>query len=258
MLHAVRIVGFADTLALARRRLGLDPGQPREKLLDAEAHGRVQHAAFAGLSGWSLTERGRAENERLVAAELDRAGAAEEVRKVYRDFLSAQRATAAGVHSLAASPHFRRPAGRQRPHRSRMGRRRPRRTRHHRAAAASAHRARLWRVPTRFGGYDLRFAAARWLAASGDGGGVDRTDIGSCHRSGSDSTRISSPRSAPVAKRKSHRWGNEATVPGTDVSGSTSAALRALMRHAVPKPQLLERGGAGQRWRVVARPAHAR
>ena len=47
----------------------------------------MQHAAFADLGGWSLTERGRAENERQLAAELARVGGAEEVRDVYRDFL---------------------------------------------------------------------------------------------------------------------------------------------------------------------------
>ena len=47
----------------------------------------MQHAAFADLGGWSLTERGRAQNERLLAAELARVGGADEVRDVYRDFL---------------------------------------------------------------------------------------------------------------------------------------------------------------------------
>ena len=75
VLHAVRIVGFADTPAIARR-FGVDPAETDELLRDAEAYGWVQHAAFADLSGWSLTERGRTQDERLLAAELARVGAA--------------------------------------------------------------------------------------------------------------------------------------------------------------------------------------
>ena len=86
VLHAVRIVGFADTPTIARR-FGLDPAETDELLRDAEAYGWVQHAAFADLSGWSLTERGRTQDERLLAAELARVGGEDEVRDVYRDFL---------------------------------------------------------------------------------------------------------------------------------------------------------------------------
>jgi hypothetical protein len=179
-LHAVRIVGFADTLTAARR-FGLDPGQTQEELLDAEAQGWVQHAAFAGVSGWSLTERGRAGNERLLAAELDRAGAADDVRRVYRDFLPLnERLRRACTHwQLRPTPHDR--------------------------LAANDHSDLSWDgaildelatieqrlLPlaerlecalTRFSGYDVRFATARRRAASGDGGWVDRTDIDSCHR----------------------------------------------------------------------------
>ena len=85
-LHAVRIVGFADTPTIARR-FGLDPAATEELLRDAEAYGWVQHAAFADLSGWSLTERGRAQDERLLAAELARVDGQAEVRDVYRGFL---------------------------------------------------------------------------------------------------------------------------------------------------------------------------
>src|SRR5690606_26571600 len=86
VLHAVRITGFADTPVIAQR-FGLDPADTEEILQDDEARGWVAHAAFADIGGWSLTESGRAENERQLAAELARAGGAAEVGEVYREFL---------------------------------------------------------------------------------------------------------------------------------------------------------------------------
>ena len=47
----------------------------------------MTHSEFACTSGWSLTDRGRAENERQLAAELDAQGARELVAGVHRRFL---------------------------------------------------------------------------------------------------------------------------------------------------------------------------
>ncbi|GGN98055.1 transcriptional regulator [Microbispora bryophytorum] len=180
VLHAVRITGFADTAVIARR-YGLDASTTKEVLLDAEARGWVEHTAFAGDGGWSLTEPGRAENERLLAAELTRAGAADEVRDVYRAFLPLNalllqactdwqlRPTAgdrlavndhsdptwdAGVlHELACVDRALTPLA-----------------------------DRLGRVLTRFRGYDTRFTTALARARAGDGSWVDRTGVDSCHR----------------------------------------------------------------------------
>ncbi|MCA5894225.1 transcriptional regulator [Isoptericola sp. NEAU-Y5] len=69
VLHAVRVRGTADPDAVAAR-YGLDVEVVQELLLDLEALGQVRWAAFGGTGGWSLTERGRAEDERLLAAEL--------------------------------------------------------------------------------------------------------------------------------------------------------------------------------------------
>lgn len=82
-LHAVRLLGFAGTHQIASR-FGLDRSDVEENLLDFEAQGWVTRSEFAGSEGWSLTHRGRAENERRLAAELDACGA---------------RATVVGVHS---------------------------------------------------------------------------------------------------------------------------------------------------------------
>ncbi|SKC59269.1 transcriptional regulator [Krasilnikoviella flava] len=69
VLHAVRVRGTADDAAVAERA-GVAPDTARELLLDLEAYGHVTWAEFAGSGGWSLTDRGRAEGERRLAAEL--------------------------------------------------------------------------------------------------------------------------------------------------------------------------------------------
>lgn len=69
VLHAVRVRGTGDDAAVAERS-GLAVDVARELLLDLEAYGHVTWAEFAGSGGWSLTERGRAEGERRLAAEL--------------------------------------------------------------------------------------------------------------------------------------------------------------------------------------------
>ena len=73
-LHGVRLLGYASSGEVAGR-FGLDRAVTAEHLLDAEAHGWVRRTEFAGRSGWSITDRGRAENERQLALELDAAGA---------------------------------------------------------------------------------------------------------------------------------------------------------------------------------------
>lgn len=69
VLHAVRVRGAADDASVAERS-GLAADVAREHLLDLEAFGHVTWAEFAGSGGWSLTERGRAEDERRLAVEL--------------------------------------------------------------------------------------------------------------------------------------------------------------------------------------------
>lgn len=180
VLHAVRIMGFADTPAVAER-YELDPDHTAELLGDAEARGWIKYATFAGLRGWSLTESGRAENGRQLAAELERARAAQPVREVYRDFLplntrlqractdwqlrpTANDRLAANDHSepnwdvavldeLAAID-----------------------------IALAPLADRLGSVLARFRGYHRRFSVARQRVLAGDSGWVDRTDIDSCHR----------------------------------------------------------------------------
>jgi hypothetical protein len=85
-LHGVRIKGMADAAAVARR-FGLDPGDVEELLLDDEASGFVRRAGFADVRGWSLTDAGRDEDQRRLAAELDAAGARDVVAAAHAAFV---------------------------------------------------------------------------------------------------------------------------------------------------------------------------
>ncbi|WP_157248293.1 transcriptional regulator [Nonomuraea typhae] len=180
VLHAVRITGFADTPVIARR-YDLDAATTTELLHDAEARGWVTHTSFAGSGGWSLTEAGRAENERQLAAELTGAGGADEVRDVYRAFLPLnallQRACTdwqlrpAAGDRLAVNDHSDRAwDARVLDELTSVGQ------------GLTPLAGRLQEVLTRFRGYDTRFTTALALARSGDGSRVDRTDVDSCHR----------------------------------------------------------------------------
>ncbi|MFF7814096.1 transcriptional regulator [Streptomyces sp. NPDC007945] len=87
VLHAVRLRGMT-TEEEAAARFGLDPAAVGELLLDLQAYGRVTRSSFAGTSGWSLTDRGRAEGERLLAEELAGSGQEAFVRERYGTFLA--------------------------------------------------------------------------------------------------------------------------------------------------------------------------
>ena len=179
-LHAVRLNGFADTAAVARR-FALGITETEELLRDAEARTWIQHAAFAGTAGWSLTDAGRAENERLLAAELARTGGEQEVRAVYRQFLPLN-----ALLQQACTDWQLKPTDGDR-------------------LAPNDHSDSAWdagvlhelagidravaplvdglgRLLTRFRGYDTRFATALARAQAGEHVSVDRTDADSCHR----------------------------------------------------------------------------
>lgn len=179
-LHAVRVLGFADTAAVAQR-FDLDTIATDEHLLDAQANGWVAHTAFAGTAGWSLTERGRRENERQLATELTATGRAGEVGDAYDRFLPLN-----GVVLRACTDWQLRPA---------PGDRLTRNDHTDPTWDDDVLRAlrgitldlaplidRLAAVLTRFHGYDTRFSAALTRAQAGHPAWVDRTDIDSCHR----------------------------------------------------------------------------
>jgi hypothetical protein len=86
-LHAVRLKGMADDAEVAAR-FELDPVLAGELLLDFQAFGWITSVEFAGTAGWTLTERGRSENERQLASELAASNSNSSVRRAYMTFLS--------------------------------------------------------------------------------------------------------------------------------------------------------------------------
>lgn len=86
MLHAVRLKGMADDGQVAAR-FGLDLAATTEQLLDLEAYGRITRVEFADTKGWALTERGKQHGEKLLATQLDGAGARVDVARIHDDFL---------------------------------------------------------------------------------------------------------------------------------------------------------------------------
>ncbi|GAA4901343.1 hypothetical protein LX16_0443 [Stackebrandtia albiflava] len=180
ILHAVRLLGFAAAPAIARHA-GADDRDTAHTLADAERRGWVQHVAFADLDGWSLTDDGKTENERQLAAERAVADPAGAVAAVHRDFLPLNARLVEAVTDwqiaptaddrLAVNDHTdpARDAGVLR----------------ELAALGTALRplnARLTEVLSRFDGYAGRFDSALRRAGAGQTDWVDKTHVDSCHR----------------------------------------------------------------------------
>lgn len=180
VLHAVRLLGLADEAAIAART-GVGHDETGTILREAEQRGWVQHYSFAGLEGWSLTEDGRAENERQLADERASADPDNAIGALYRDFLpqnarlvracSDWQIRPRGEDHLAPNDHTD-PAW-------------DARVLHELAGLVTTLGPlidQLTGVLTRFTGYDTRFDAALQRARAGQVEWVDRTDIDSCHR----------------------------------------------------------------------------
>ena len=178
-LHAIRIRGFADTAAAARR-FSLDREVTEELLLDHEARGWVQRSSFADLSGWSLTAAGREENGRQLAAELDAIDGRADVAVAHDEFVPLNARFLGAITKWQLRPVPGDPM------------------------AANDHTDFRWddrvfdslgyldrrlrpladglaAVLDRFGGYADRFSAALGRAVQGERSWVDRTGIDSCH-----------------------------------------------------------------------------
>lgn len=88
-LHAVRLLGFSPTAGVAAR-YSLDETRVEELLEDHRAAGHVTWSSFAESAGWSLTGRGRVEDEHRLARELDEhpvGGRRDVVHRCYLEFL---------------------------------------------------------------------------------------------------------------------------------------------------------------------------
>lgn len=180
VLHAVRSLGFADPAAIARRT-GVDHDTVIVVLRDAEHHGWVRHDAFAGLEGWSLTEAGRAENQRRLAHERAGADPHDVIGSVYRDFLplNTRLVSACTDWQLRPTDEDRLASN---DHADSVWDARVLDELTALNAAVAPLTTRLTDVLTRFVGYDVRFDAALRRAHAGQNEWVDRTDIESCHR----------------------------------------------------------------------------
>ncbi len=179
-LHGVRLAGMADDDAVADR-FALPPAEATRALRDAHDRGWVQRAEFAGTAGWWLTDAGRGENERLLAAELDvvpggRAG----VVNVYDDFLPLNARLQQAVTNWQLRPEGDRLAPNDHTddrwddavldELAAIGR------------ALTPLVARLTGTLDRFAGYDVRFGRALARAWRGDHAWVDGSGVDSCHR----------------------------------------------------------------------------
>lgn len=179
-LHAVRLLGFADTPEVAER-FSLDEAAAAQTLAQAQRHGWVQYTDFAGLAGWSLTEEGKLRNELQLAMERQEVDLHDVVGSVYREFMGLNgrllractdwqlRPTAGDA--LAANDHT--DLGWDGAVLAEL------------AALSTALMplaARLGQVLSRFDEYGSRFARAQQLARSGLHEWVDGSSIDSCHR----------------------------------------------------------------------------
>ncbi|MEV6278928.1 hypothetical protein [Nocardia sp. NPDC051832] len=84
-LHAIRLGGFVDTPAAAAR-FGMPIGLAESHLRDFREWKWISRFRFGTDAGWSLTESGRAENERQLADELSQSGTKALVEAAYRGF----------------------------------------------------------------------------------------------------------------------------------------------------------------------------
>lgn len=86
VLHGLRLKGIAEAHVLAER-VGLDEPTVRQHLAEFEVSEQVRRRD-GRLSGWSLTPAGRAENERMLRAELDDVDGRAVVSEQYERFRS--------------------------------------------------------------------------------------------------------------------------------------------------------------------------
>ena len=180
VLHGVRLLGHAPDAAVAAR-FGLDLDSTTELLEDAEAFGQVSRSTFGASTGWSLTDRGRARNEALLAEELERLGVRDRVVAVHEEFvpLNARLLDACTRWQLRPLPGDPLAANDHTDHAwddrvledlVSVGR------------ALEPLGVRLSGVLPRCSGYPTRYTAALAKAVQGERSWVDGIGIDSCHR----------------------------------------------------------------------------
>ncbi|HEY7430425.1 MAG TPA: transcriptional regulator [Streptosporangiaceae bacterium] len=178
-LHGVRILGFAAASRVAGR-YGLDPATVEELLLDCEARGWARRTSFAGSSGWSLTDAGRGEDERRLAAELDLAGARDAVAAVHGKFLPLNKQFGVACTDWQIRPSRRDPMA-SNDHTDWRWDDRVLRALVYCGESFRQLCAELSQCLARFGGYAGLYASALGKAQAGQPAWIDAPDHDSCH-----------------------------------------------------------------------------
>jgi hypothetical protein len=178
-LHAVRLLGFADTPAVAAR-FGLAEDDVAVLLEDHRALGHVAWTVFGDSAGWSLTDRGRLVGERLLAEELAATGRRDLVHRQYLDFLDSNAEVLRAVTDWQIRPAAGRPFAENDHQDLRWDARVLQRLAivGDRLAPLSA---AIGGVLPRLDGYAARYSAALARARAGDRVWVDGLGIDSCH-----------------------------------------------------------------------------
>ncbi len=178
-LHGLRILGFPTAGHIARR-YGLDIAATEESLLDFEARGWARQLNFGGAAGWSLTEAGKDEGGRRLAAELDRAAARATITRAHQAFLPLNRELGTACTNWQIRPTAADPMT----FNDHTDWRWDQRVLAALAALDSSFRQlcdQLAGCLARFGGYADLFSAALARAEAGQHAWVDGPDRDSCH-----------------------------------------------------------------------------
>lgn len=180
ILHAVRLLGFADSLAIADRAES-SRHEVAAWLQEAESSGWVQQSGFADLYGWSLTTVGKQENERQLAAERALADPQQRIADVYAAFvpLNARLLQAVTDWQLKPTPQD---AFASNDHTDRAWDTRILEELTDLSASLAPLNSQLSQVLARFDGYSMRFDVALQKAKGGVNDYVDKTNVDSCHR----------------------------------------------------------------------------
>lgn len=179
VLHGVRVLGF-PTASRVSARFGVPLDAVEEALLDFEAAGWARASSFGGSSGWSLTDAGRAENERRLAAELDRTGARDAVAAVHAEFVPLNRRFGAACTDWQIRPTRLDPMAFN-DHTDWRWDGQVLRTLANAGASLTVLCDRLTGHLARFGGYAARYSSALAKADKGERAWIDGHDRDSCH-----------------------------------------------------------------------------
>jgi hypothetical protein len=179
VLHGPRVLGFASA-ARVSSRYGLPQELVEELLQDYEAAGWTRRTGFAGSDGWYLSDEGKAENERRLAAELDAADARGEVTRAHQAFLPLNARLGAACTSWQIRPTPTDPLALN-DHTDWRWDERVLRTLRTLNQQLDQLCAPLARSLPRFDGYAARFSAALAHVDAGDRRWVDAPDVDSCH-----------------------------------------------------------------------------